>query len=213
MVQSALTNRFEETQMFSPPLGRFLSRDPLPRVGEPDVFYDNNWFGRGLTQMRMRFGGGIATVARYETASNRYVYCRNSPTGLVDPRGLQALTLGAPAAAGAFDPFQWSPVLPDIFTPYSSSSSSEPAYDPFQFAPPNPPDIFLNPPTMQGGPIAPMQPPPSQSPMPLSGPFECPRTFAPGDVIEQAIPIDQFESQQSNNREHPTFGGSRRGGG
>jgi RHS repeat-associated protein len=55
--------------MYSPPLGRFLSEDPL--IADPTILYDNNWFGERLTVMR-----------------NLYGYVGNSPTNYVDPSGL-----------------------------------------------------------------------------------------------------------------------------
>jgi RHS repeat-associated protein len=57
--------------MYSPPLGRFLSRDPLPQNGGPDILFDNNWFGGRLTAM-----------------SNLYGYIDNSPTRDTDPSGM-----------------------------------------------------------------------------------------------------------------------------
>jgi RHS repeat-associated protein len=57
--------------MYSPQLGRFLSRDPLV-AGQPDIFYDNNWFGDRLTAMR-----------------NLYGYADNNPVNYVDPSGLK----------------------------------------------------------------------------------------------------------------------------
>ena len=56
--------------MLSPALGRFLSRDPLPLNGDPDVLYDNNWFGDWLTMMR-----------------NLYGYTSNNPVNYLDPSG------------------------------------------------------------------------------------------------------------------------------
>lgn len=68
--------------MYSPQLGRFLSRDPLV-AGQPDIFYDNNEFGDALTRMR-----------------NLYGYCDNNPINRVDPSGLDAYPAG-PTALGA----------------------------------------------------------------------------------------------------------------
>jgi RHS repeat-associated protein len=56
--------------MYSPQLGRFLSRDPLVD-GQPDIFYDNNWFGDALTQMQ-----------------NLYGYADNNPVNVTDPSGM-----------------------------------------------------------------------------------------------------------------------------
>ncbi len=58
--------------MLSPALGRFLSRDPLPEQGQPDVLYDNNEFGDWLTWMR-----------------NTYGYVENNPLNDIDPSGLK----------------------------------------------------------------------------------------------------------------------------
>lgn len=58
--------------MYSPPLGRFLSRDPLPLNGEPDVLTDGDWFGDRLTMMKHLYG-----------------YVDNNPLGFVDPSGLE----------------------------------------------------------------------------------------------------------------------------
>jgi RHS repeat-associated protein len=60
--------------MYSPPLGRFLSRDPLPQNGEPEILYDNDWFGDRLTMMR-----------------NLYGYVDNNPVKNLDPSGLHTL--------------------------------------------------------------------------------------------------------------------------
>jgi RHS repeat-associated protein len=57
--------------MYSPPLGRFLSRDPLPTNGEPDILFDNNEFGAWLDWMR-----------------NTYGYSSENPISRIDPLGL-----------------------------------------------------------------------------------------------------------------------------
>jgi len=57
--------------MYHAELGQFITRDPLPQQGEPDVLYDNNWFGEWLDMMR-----------------NLYGYTNNSPVNRVDPLGL-----------------------------------------------------------------------------------------------------------------------------
>ncbi len=57
--------------MYSPSLGCFLSRDPLIE-GQPEVLYDNNWFGDWLTAMK-----------------NQYAYRGNNPITRTDPSGLQ----------------------------------------------------------------------------------------------------------------------------
>ena len=87
--------------MYSPPLGRFLSRDPLPLNGEPDVLTDGDWFGDRLTMMK-----------------NLYAYVDNKPLGHTDPSGnselsseayLKFIRLKAPAAKGIDD--LWVTVL------------------------------------------------------------------------------------------------------
>lgn len=62
--------------MFSPPLARFLSRDPLPINGQADIFFDNNGFGDWLTLMR-----------------NLYGYVSNNSLNAVDPSGLAMYTV------------------------------------------------------------------------------------------------------------------------
>lgn len=59
--------------MYQPVLNRFLSRDPLPPDGQPDILYDNNWYGDRMTWMR-----------------NTYGYCDNNPVNKGDPSGMQA---------------------------------------------------------------------------------------------------------------------------
>jgi hypothetical protein len=61
----------EAKTMYTPQLGAFLTRDPLPEMGEPDLLYDNNSFGRQLDVMR-----------------NRYGYVSENPLRNVDPFGL-----------------------------------------------------------------------------------------------------------------------------
>jgi len=58
--------------MYQPQLGSFLTRDPLPQAGQPDLFYDNNWFGRWLDMMK-----------------NLYGYASNNPIRYVDPLGAE----------------------------------------------------------------------------------------------------------------------------
>lgn len=66
--------------MYSPPLGRFLSTDPLE--ANPTILYDNNWFGDALTRMR-----------------NLYGYTSNNPVNRVDPSGLVCRAANPPASA------------------------------------------------------------------------------------------------------------------
>lgn len=57
--------------MYSPTLGKFLTRDPLAQNGEPDILYGDIWFANRLRMIR-----------------NLYNYVDNSPVNLVDPSGL-----------------------------------------------------------------------------------------------------------------------------
>ncbi len=64
--------------MYSPVLGRFESRDPLPLEGEPDILYGDSWVKRNVT-MRL----------------NPYTFVENNPANRLDPSGL-APTDGMP---------------------------------------------------------------------------------------------------------------------
>jgi RHS repeat-associated protein len=55
--------------MYSPPLGAFLSKDPL--IADPMILNDNNWFGAALSAMK-----------------NAYRYGDNNPVNSTDPSGL-----------------------------------------------------------------------------------------------------------------------------
>jgi hypothetical protein len=94
--------------MYSPPLGRFLSRDPFPQAGEPDLLFDNNWFGHQLTRMRTVFGSlagsqilysradGLITDVYQVTAlaGNAYLYADANPLSRIDPTGMQSVDCG-----------------------------------------------------------------------------------------------------------------------
>lgn len=51
--------------MYAAELGRFITRDPLPQKGVPDVLYDNNEFGEWLTLMRNLYGYVDSNPIRY----------------------------------------------------------------------------------------------------------------------------------------------------
>jgi RHS repeat-associated protein len=74
--RSALGERIDA--VYSPQLGRFLSQDPY-LAGQPDILYDNNWFGDRLTRMR-----------------NLYGYCDNNPSNATDPSGLGWIDIEVP---------------------------------------------------------------------------------------------------------------------
>lgn len=91
--------------MYSPPLGRFLSPDPLTR--DPTLMYDNNWYGDQLTLMR-----------------NQYGYCDNNPVNRTDPSGLVPNPIPLYAIQNAINQFNawyqaemqnqgWLAALPD----------------------------------------------------------------------------------------------------
>lgn len=73
--------------MYSPLLGGFLTRDPIAQAGEPDLLYDNNWFGDRLSLMR-----------------NLYSYAGNNPTNRVDPFGLADVAGPTPTCLCSFKP-------------------------------------------------------------------------------------------------------------
>lgn len=77
--------------MYSPTLGCFLTRDPAAAPGEPDLLYDNNWFGENLN--RLAGGGATPGAMRQPPAPaeprNLYAYVADSPVNFVDPTGLQ----------------------------------------------------------------------------------------------------------------------------
>lgn len=79
--------------MYSPPLGRFLSRDPLPLNGEPDVLTDGDWFGDRLTMMK-----------------NLYGYVENNPVRSVDPSGLVSFRYEIDQNIGGSDPNYLNPI-------------------------------------------------------------------------------------------------------
>jgi len=69
--------------MFQPQLGTFLSRDPLPQAGQPDIFSDNNWFGRWLDLMKNQYGYGFQNPVRFADPSGLAPY--SSPYNLPQP--------------------------------------------------------------------------------------------------------------------------------
>jgi RHS repeat-associated protein len=68
--------------MYSPALGRFLSRDPVLENGNRHLVYDNNWFGQRLSVMRDDYG-----------------YAYSNPINFIDPSGLQGECTGGSASA------------------------------------------------------------------------------------------------------------------
>ena len=71
--------------MYSPTLGSFLSRDPLPQAGVPEILSDNNWFGHRLTMMRNLYGYGDPNPMIVVDPSG--MACESTVSGwpLVDP--------------------------------------------------------------------------------------------------------------------------------
>ena len=58
--------------MYMPTLGRWISKDPLPEKGEPEVLYTHDYVAQ-----------------RMQAVLHPYTYAENSPTGRFDPSGLQ----------------------------------------------------------------------------------------------------------------------------
>jgi hypothetical protein len=79
--------------MYTPTLGRFLSRDPLQE--DIDLLSDNNWFGRRLDSLidePMADGDRLAT--RGLASLNFYRYAANNPSVNIDPSGLDFVPAG-----------------------------------------------------------------------------------------------------------------------
>ncbi|MCE9604942.1 MAG: hypothetical protein K8U03_08580 [Planctomycetia bacterium] len=82
--------------MYHAELGQFTTRDPLPQEGEPDVLYDNNWFGRWLDMMKNLYGYTYSKPLNYVDPYGNDVWVEGSSGA--EPAGHLSLAVGKPNA-------------------------------------------------------------------------------------------------------------------